>query len=232
LRLKNEIFAENRPVPPRCRTLRKYHELNHLPKHTSSNPRQNIEKRSVRADFFQRSDYNQVSEIHKKIYTSQMRVKNKKQIEETSELWVSCFHALFQVFSMEGCLNVPLHHLQQSFLIDSLFRAFHTSDMESILCDCAFVSFHVMFFSLSLFFFHFMSPSLNPVSQVCATAEHLAIETAAHVLHTSMTLQLQVTSMFVYMRHTNMWHYVADSSLVLDGVSLTLDLVSRARWIR
>ena len=107
-------------------------------------------------------------------------------------------------FSMEGCLNVPLHHLHQSFLIDSLFRAFHTSDMESILCDCAFVSFHVMFLPLSLFFFHFMSPSLNPVSQVCATAEHLAIETAAHVLHTSMTLQLQVTSMFVYMRHTNM----------------------------
>ena len=133
---------------------------------------------------------------------------------------------------MEGCLNVPLHHLQQSFLIDSLFRAFHTSDMESVLCDCAFVNFHSMFHPLSLYFFHFMSPSLNPISQVCATAEDPAIESAAHVLHTSMMLHLQVTSMFVYMRHTNMRHYVADSSLVLDGVSLTLDLVCRARWIR
>jgi len=98
-----------------------------------------------------------------------------------------------------------------------------------------------MFHPLSLYFFHFMSSSLNPISQVCATAEDPAIESAAHVLHTSMMLHLQVTSMmlhlqvtsmFVYMRHTNMRHYVADSSLVLDGVSLTLDLVCRARWIR
>jgi len=73
----------------------------------------------------------------------------------------------------------------------------------------------------------------KPMHRRAQNHKYPVIETAAQILHACLTLQSQVTTLFVYMRHINKYAtYVADSSPVLDGVALTHDLVCRARWIR